>query len=149
MKTAVIILLLAVPAALAQYEKTEAMVPMRDGIKLHTVLFAPKDQNTPLPILFVRTPYGAVHEEKALLSQYPELTSEGYIFAFQDIRGRFTSEGQFVMQRRPRDKKDAKAIDESTEAYDSAEWLVRNAGGTHTVGGILGSAYGRPLPNTA
>src|SRR5947209_1782737 len=105
------------PSALAQYEKTEAMVPMRDGVKLHTVLFAPKDQAGALPILFVRTPYGATSNEKALLSQYPELTAEGYVFAFQDIRGRFTSEGQFVMQRQVRDKRDPKAIDESTDAY--------------------------------
>src|SRR5215469_2757879 len=143
------LLLLVAAAALAQYEKTEAMVPMRDGIKLHTVLFAPKEQSAALPILFVRTPYGATSSERALLQQYPELTAEGYVFAFQDIRGRFTSEGQFVMQRQVRDKRDSKAIDESTDAYDSVDWLVRNVKNNNGRVGILGISYGGWLTTMA
>ena len=148
-KSALLALVAFAGLASAQYTKSEAMVPMRDGIKLHTVLFAPKEQAGPLPVLFVRTPYGAVHEEKALLSQYPELTAEGYVFAFQDIRGRFTSEGQFVMQRQVRDKRDLKAIDESTDAYDSVEWLVRNAKNNNGRVGILGISYGGWLTTMA
>jgi putative CocE/NonD family hydrolase len=149
MKLSLLLVLSIASPALAQYEKTEAMVPMRDGIKLHTALFAPKDQAAPLPVLFVRTPYGATSTEKALLQQYPELTAEGYIFAFQDIRGRFTSEGQFVMQRQVRDKRDPKAIDESTDAYDSVDWLVRNVKNNNGRVGILGISYGGWLTTMA
>jgi len=91
--------------------KTDAMIPARDGVKLHTVIFAPRDAHERLPILLERTPYGAMAEEKDLRTRYAHLIADGYIFAFQDIRGRFTSEGQFVMQRQVRDKRDPKAID--------------------------------------
>jgi hypothetical protein len=84
-----------------------------------------------------------------LLQQYPELTAEGYVFAFQDIRGRFTSEGQFVMQRQVRDKRDPKAIDESTDAYDSVDWLVRNVKNNNGRVGILGISYGGWLTTMA
>ena len=77
------------------------MIPARDGVKLHTVLFTPHNASGPLPIVFERTPYGATDSEKTLAARYPYLAADGYIFAFQDIRGRFKSEGQFVMQRPP------------------------------------------------
>jgi len=105
MKTALLAFLAARPWRLGNTKRPKSWCRCAMARKLHTVLFAPKDQAGPLPILFVRTPYGAIGEEKALLSQYPELTAEGYVFAFQDIRGRFTSEGQFVMQRQVRDKR--------------------------------------------
>src|SRR5580700_11498834 len=91
------------------FTKTEAMIPVRDGVKLHTVIFAPRDARERLPILLERTPYGAMADEQALRARYAHLVADGYIFAFQDIRGRFTSEGQFVMQRQVRDKRDPKA----------------------------------------
>jgi putative CocE/NonD family hydrolase len=139
-------------AALAQdsvFEKREAMIPTRDGVKLHTVLFTPRDAAGPLPILLERTPYGALDEEKELLARYPHLVADGYIFAFQDIRGRFKSEGEFVMQRPPRDAKDPKGIDEGTDAYDTIEWMVHNVGRNNGRVGILGISYGGWLTTMA
>ena len=102
--------LLCCAAAHAQddslFIKTDAMIPVRDGVKLHTVIFAPRDPHEPLPILLERTPYGAMADERALRTRYGHLIADGYIFAFQDIRGRFQSEGQFVMQRQVRDRRD-------------------------------------------
>src|SRR5438067_1604032 len=131
----------------AQFVKSEAMIPMRDGVRLHTVLFTPKDATGKLPILFERTPYGARATERAVLGAYSHLT--GYIFAFQDIRGRFTSEGQFVMQRQVRDRRDPKAIDESTDAYDSIDWMVKNVAGNSGRVGMLGISYGGWLTTMA
>src|ERR1700728_3144852 len=96
------------------FTKTDALIPMRDGARLHTVIFAPRGAREPLPILLERTPYGARDDERGLRERYWHLIADGYIFAFQDIRGRFKSEGQFVMVRPVRDKRDPKAIDEST-----------------------------------
>src|SRR5450755_3260992 len=143
---------LLVYAAFAQdssFEKHEVMIPTRDGIKLHTVIFTPRDAAGPLPILMERTPYGAPDEEKFLLARYPHFVAEGYIFAFQDIRGRFKSDGQFVMQRPPRNRKDASSIDEGTDAYDSIEWMLHNVTGNNGRVGILGISYGGWLTTMA
>ncbi len=86
----------------AGFDKIEQMVPMRDGVKLHTIIYAPKSHREALPILFNRTPYGIDNIYRAFPGgSLKEEIDEGYIFAFQDIRGRFKSEGQFVMQRPP------------------------------------------------
>src|SRR5258708_27597176 len=106
------------------FQKREVMIPTRDGVKLHTVIFTPGDASGPLPILMNRTPYGALDAAQTLLARYSHFVADGYIFAFQDIRGRFKSEGQFVMQRPPRDAKDPKGIDEGTDAYDTIEWMI-------------------------
>jgi putative CocE/NonD family hydrolase len=122
---------------------TEAMVPMRDGAKLHTVVFAPKPAGAPLPFLFVRTPYGVPGSARTLGGDaYRELAAEGYIFVFQDIRGRYKSEGQFVMMRPPRDRRDAKAVDESTDAADTVAWLLANVPGHNGRAGLKGVSYG-------
>ncbi len=141
--------LLISPAAFPQtlFTKTESMIPMRDGIKLHTVIFAPKDSPEPLPVLLERTPYGAREDEKGLRGRYPHLVADGYIFAFQDIRGRFKSEGQFVMQRQVRT--DPKSIDEGTDAYDTIDWLLKNVKGNNGRAGILGISYGGWLTTMA
>jgi putative CocE/NonD family hydrolase len=136
----------------SQFTKREVMIPTRDGVKLHTVIFTPKVPNAtalPLPILLERTPYGARSTEKALLSIYQYLVSEGYIFAFQDIRGRFTSEGQFVMQRPVHDKADTRAIDEGTDTYDTIDWLLHNVPGNNGRVGMLGVSYGGWLTTMA
>src|SRR5262249_44516009 len=88
------------------HEKTNYMVPMRDGVKLNTDVYVPKNSNGPLPFIFSRTPYGIDGGGANLNTSYKELAEEGYIFVLQDIRGRYKSEGQFVMQRPPRDPKD-------------------------------------------
>ena len=131
------------------FTKTDAMIPMRDGARLHTVIFVPREAQGPLPILLERTPYGARDDEKSLRERYWHLIADGYIFAFQDIRGRFKSEGQFVMQRQVRDRNDPKAIDESTDAYDTIQWLLENVKGHNGRAGILGISYGGWLTTMA
>ncbi len=137
------------PANASVFTKTEAMIPMRDGVKLHTVIFAPREAQEPLPILLERTPYGARDDEKGLRARYAHLIADGYIFAFQDIRGRFKSEGTFVMQRQVRDKNDPKAIDERTDTYDTISWLLENVKGHNGRVGILGISYGGWLTTMA
>jgi len=134
------------------FDKTDAMVPMRDGVKLHTEVYVPKNAAQPLPMIFERTPYGVPDDEKGMtykLRIYQELIDEGYIFVFQDIRGRYKSEGQFVMFRDPRDKHDSKAIDEGTDTYDTIDWLLKNIPHNNGRVGILGISYGGWLTTMA
>ncbi len=114
-------------AAAPEYTFSQVMIPSRDGVKLNTVIFAPKNQTGPLPFMFIRTPYGAPGDKYQVARGYPELAAEQYIFVFQDIRGRYKSEGQFVMQRPPRIVDGpGPSVDESTDAYDTIDWLVKN-----------------------
>jgi len=122
---------------------------MRDGVKLRTVIFAPRETDERLPILLNRTPYGALSDEKDLRARFPHLLEDGYIFAFQDIRGRFKSEGQFVMVRPVRDPHDPNAIDEGTDAYDTIGWLIAHVQGNNGRAGILGISYGGWLTTMA
>jgi putative CocE/NonD family hydrolase len=131
----------ATPADPAAFEKTEVMVPMRDGVKLHTTIYAPKNATGNLPILLTRTPYGIAGAGGSFATSYAELAEEGFIFAFQDIRGRFGSEGQFVMLRPPRDKRDTKAIDEGSDTYDTIEWMLKNVPRNNGRVGMLGVSY--------
>jgi uncharacterized protein len=123
------------------FAKTEVEIPMRDGVHLHTAIYVPTAPHGVLPILLIRTPYGIVGAAGALRSSYLELEADGYIFAFQDIRGRYQSEGHFVMMRPPRDRKDAHAIDESTDAYDTIDWLVKHVPNNNGRVGMLGISY--------
>jgi len=125
-----------------EFTKQDLMIPTRDDVKLHTVVFTPRDAKGALPILFERTPYGALSDEKNLLARYAHFVNDGYIFALQDIRGRFGSEGTFVMQRPVRDRSDPHAVDESTDAYDSIEWMIHNLPGNNGRAGMVGSSYG-------
>src|ERR1700731_2704410 len=110
-----------------KYLRTEVMIPMRDGVRLHTVIFTPVDQKEALPFLLERTPYGVNGYRSPEKNTYVrDMAEEGYIFVYQDIRGRYLSEGKFEMQRFTRDKNDSRAIDESTDTYDSFDWLLKN-----------------------
>jgi hypothetical protein len=123
--------------------RTDEMIPMRDGVRLYTQVFAPTQAAEPLPILLLRTPYGTGQLNSArLAAALPELTADGYIIVLQDIRGRFKSEGTFVMLRQPRDGKDPKAIDEGTDTYDTIEWLLKNVPNNNGRVGIAGTSYG-------
>src|ERR1051326_7284398 len=105
------------------YTRRDEMIPMRDGVKLYTQIFTLDQAKEPLPFLLIRTPYGTGQLDSArLIASLPELAGDGYIFVMQDIRGRFRSDGKFVMLRQPRDPKDKNAIDESTDAYDTIDW---------------------------
>src|SRR5688572_25398099 len=123
------------------FNKTEALIAMRDGVKLYTTIYAPKNMSEPRPIIFSRTPYGIDGAAGKFTSSLKELADEGYIFVFQDIRGKFKSEGQFVMQRPPRDKKNPQAIDEGTDAYDTIAWLVGKVPNNNARVGMLGVSY--------
>ncbi|HUK89432.1 MAG TPA: CocE/NonD family hydrolase [Blastocatellia bacterium] len=132
------------------FNKTEVMIATRDGVRLNTVVYAPKNASGPLPILILRTPYGIGAAPLAGAWGYlKELAADGYIFAFQDIRGRFKSEGQFRMSRPPRDRGNPNAIDESTDTYDTVEWLVKNIPGNNGRAGMLGVSYGGWLTEMA
>ena len=124
------------------YEKTEFMVPMRDGVRLHTLLYKPVKTTGPLPIMLMRTPYGIDAGSGPALGEYlKDLADDGYLFAFQDIRGRYRSEGTFVMIRAPRKSGEPKAIDEGTDAFDTIDWLVKNVKENNGRVGMLGISY--------
>jgi putative CocE/NonD family hydrolase len=127
------------PADVSQrYTARDFMIPMRDGIRLHTMVYVPRATAGPLPFLFLRTPYGiAQRSPKALKTSLEAHAREGYLFVFQDIRGRYQSEGQFVMNRTPRDRADPKSIDEGTDAYDTIAWLLKNMEGHNGRVGML------------
>jgi uncharacterized protein len=126
------------------FNKTEVMIPMRDGVKLHTEFYTPKNATTPLPILMNRTPYGISSAGKGIsnmIYRYADMVPEGYIFAFQDIRGRYGSEGKFIMLRPLHDPSDAKGVDESTDTYDTIDWLVKNVPNNNGRVGLDGISY--------
>jgi putative CocE/NonD family hydrolase len=121
---------------------TRAMIPMRDGVKLETVIVVPKEPQKALPFLLRRTPYGVPSDADFAKPRPPSpLDADGYIRVVQNLRGRFKSEGTFVMTRPPRDRKDSRAIDEITDAYDTIEWLLRNVPNNNGRVGMLGGSY--------
>lgn len=113
------------------YTKIEQLIPMRDGLKLFTVIYIPKDGSRKYPILFNRTPYSAgpygKEEYKVSLGPSMLFAREGYIFVYQDVRGRYMSQGDFVATRPylPNKQKNSD-IDESSDSYDTIDWLVKN-----------------------
>lgn len=130
------------PQAARGFEIRDVMVPARDGVKLHTRIFVPRNSaGAALPFIFLRTPYGVDDAEGRFAVSLKELADEGYIFVFQDIRGRYKSEGTFVMQRPARDPKDGGGIDEGTDAYDTIDWLLKNVRPNNGRVGMLGVSY--------
>ena len=124
------------------YVRTEVMIPMRDGVKLHAVVLKPSDVTTPLPILMERTPYGVDDLScKSFFGSRPELARAGYIYVGEDIRGRYKSQGEFVMSRPMADHHDPKAVDESTDSYDTVAWLIDNVPENNGRVGVLGTSY--------
>ncbi|MEI9853145.1 MAG: CocE/NonD family hydrolase [Sphingomonas sp.] len=118
-----------------------AMVPMRDGVKLHTVILRPRDQKGPLPILLERSPYGIDEDApETMPDDWQALAKDGYIFVFQSMRGRFKSEGgPFTLSTEI--KGGRKAVDESTDAWDSVAWLVKNVKPSNGRVGMWGVSY--------
>ena len=123
------------------YKRTEAMIPMRDGVKLYTVILTPESGAKPSAILMDRTPYGVKGFNANAANRRPELAKEKYIFVYQDIRGRNDSEGQFIMNRPLRDKRDPKSVDESTDTYDTIDYLIKNVPNNNGRVGIYGVSY--------
>ena len=130
----------------ASYTKQEVSIPMRDGKKLFTAIYAPKDASRPWPILLTRTPYGVgpygPDKFKSSLGPSPLFQKDGFIFVYQDVRGRNMSEGDFVnvTPHRPLKAK-PEEIDESTDAYDTIDWLVKNVPNTNGRVGMWGISY--------
>ena len=121
------------------YTRTEAMIPMRDGVKLHTVIVAPRGTTGSLGILMDRTPYGADGAAAGAARNAGYLGLSGLIIVAQDIRGRFTSEGTFAMNRPPHSG--PQGTDESTDTYDTIDWLVKNVPGNNGRVGVFGISY--------
>ena len=119
----------------------DVMIPARDGVRLHTKVFTPKNQTGPLPIILRRTPYGIEESGGSFTRYYKALADEGYVFAFQDIRGKFGSEGTFVMQRPARPPGDTTSLDEGTDTYDTIEWLLKHVPNHNGRIGMLGVSY--------
>ncbi|HLH06299.1 MAG TPA: CocE/NonD family hydrolase [Terriglobales bacterium] len=131
------------------YIKRDAMIPMRDGVKLHTVIVIPKGAHN-APLILTRTPYNA--SKRAQRSQSPHMldilpegdevfVKDGYIRVFQDIRGKYGSEGDYFMTRFLRGPFNTSNTDESTDAYDTIDWLVKNVPESNGKVGMLGSSY--------
>jgi len=139
------------------YERRDAMIPMRDGVKLHTVILVPKGA-IHAPILLTRTPYNAdeltSHAASAhlgpILSGYDNATDVivegGYIRVVQDIRGKYGSEGDYVMNQPIHGLQNPTPVDEATDTYDSIDWLIKNIPETNGKVGILGISYDGFLP---
>ena len=127
------------------YTKREEMIPMRDGVKLFTSIYEPKDKSQKYPIMFDRTPYTVApygaDKYKTQLGPNALFAKEGYIFVYQDVRGRWMSEGEF-MDVRPEVAAEGKAkIDESTDSYDTVEWMIKNIAGNNGRVGVWGISY--------
>jgi len=126
----------ATTAPQSAYETRAVMIPMRDGIQLNTVIVSPRNSQEPLPILLDRTPYGA-----SAMPPRSQSALGDHIVAVQDIRGRGKSQGEFVMNRPARDPRNPKSVDETTDAYDTVEWLIHNVPGNNGRVGVTGVSY--------
>ena len=138
----------------SNYDKQEVYIPMRDGIRLYTVIYTPKDKTSPHPFLMERTPYGSGPYGDSIyrrsLGPNRTLMHELYIFVYQDVRGRYMSEGQFQEMTPARNdphnankKPDAsgKQVDESSDAWDTVDWLIKNVKNNNGRVGIYGVSY--------
>jgi len=125
----------------AVFTYQQVMVPVRDGVHLQTVILTPVHQSGPLPILFRRTPYGVPeHAPDSMPASIKELAKDGYIFVIQNLRGRFKSEGVFNLSSHV-DLADPKATNETTDAYDSIDWLIKNVANNNGNVGMYGVSY--------
>jgi uncharacterized protein len=132
----------------ASYTKLECMIPMRDGVRLYTAVYAPKDTTLDAPILLNRTPYacspyGVDNFPPVMPMEYQRHIRDGYILVFQDVRGRYMSEGEFqdVRPYKPEKKSDTD-IDETSDTYDTVDWLIKNLRHHNGRVGIKGLSYG-------
>ncbi len=129
------------------YDKLEQYITMRDGVRLFTSIYMPKDKTTKHPIMLSRTPYscapyGADEYNSGLWRRHQRYyIREGYIMVFQDVRGRWMSEGQFVDVRPFNANKSGKEIDEASDTYDAIDWLVKNVPSNNGRVGVMGISY--------
>src|SRR5450830_566088 len=131
---------------LSDYVKRVVMIPMRDGVKLYTVIVVPKDAKR-APIMLTRTPYNAARRaaSPSMLATLPQgddtLVENGYIRVFQDVRGKYGSEGDYVMTRPVRGPLNHTKVDNVTDAWDTIDWLSKNIPESNGKVGMLGSSY--------
>ncbi len=128
------------------YTKYEYRIPMRDGVHLFTAVYVPKDSSHTYPFLINRTPYSVapygVDQYRKQLGPSVEFDKAGYIFVFQDVRGRYMSEGTFVEMRPHIDnKKSNKDVDDASDMYDTVDWLLKNVPNNNGNAGIWGISY--------
>ena len=126
------------------YTKMEKKIAMRDGVTLFTSIYVPKDQSKKYGIIMTRTPYNVAPygaDYKRALGQNMLLAKEGFIFVYQDVRGRWMSEGNFVDVRPIKDNKKGKETDESSDTYDTIDWLIKNLPNNNGKVGIEGISY--------
>jgi putative CocE/NonD family hydrolase len=128
------------------YTKYEYRIPMRDGVKLFTSVYVPKEASHAYPFLIDRTPYSVapygVDLYRGQLGPSPDFDRSGYIFVFQDVRGRFMSEGKFIeMRSHIDDKKSKQDVDEASDLYDTIDWLLKNVPNNNGNAGIWGISY--------
>src|SRR5580704_12931020 len=138
-----------VPTADYEYVKREVMIPMRDGVKLYTVIVIPKGTRN-APIVLTRTPYNASkrlarNDSPHLLAVLPMsdgvFGADGYIRVFQDVRGKYKSEGEYVMTRPVRGPLNLSATDHVSDAYDTIDWLVKNTPESNGRVGMIALSY--------
>ena len=129
----------------ANYAKSEHMIPMRDGVKLFTAVYSPRDASQKYPILLSRTPYSCSpygpNAYKAPIGPSTLFAKEGYIIVYQDVRGAHMSEGTYVNMRPHNARKGPKDIDESSDTYDTIDWLVKNIPNNNGRVGMWGISY--------
>jgi uncharacterized protein len=129
----------------AKYRKIEAQIPMRDGVRLFTSIYVPRDAAKPAPMLMMRTPYSVrpygTDAYRAQLGPEPSFLNEGYIFVYQDVRGRFMSEGDFAWMRPYRPVKGPRDTDETTDTRDTIDWLLQNVPNHNGRVGVYGTSY--------
>ena len=130
----------------ANYTKYEYRIRMRDGKRLFTAIYVPKDQSKTYPMLMTRTPYNVkpygVDEYRSDLGPSPLFGKAGYIFVYQDVRGRWMSEGEFVnMRPHIANKRGPQDIDESTDTYDTIDWLIKHVANHNGRVGMSGISY--------
>jgi putative CocE/NonD family hydrolase len=132
--------------SVARYKKTSVLIPMRDGVKLYTVILSPVKSDKPLPILIQRTPYGAsinIPDDTTISADLIGnlMAKEGCIFVFQDIRGKYKSEGVMQIHQPIIHGGQKGAVDESTDTWDAIDWMVKNIPNNNGKAGIYGVSY--------
>jgi putative CocE/NonD family hydrolase len=127
------------------YDKFEYQVPMRDGVALFTSVYVPRDHSRTYPLMLNRTPYSVapygLDKYKTTLGPSKYFVREGFIFVYQDVRGRYMSEGEFMDVRPHQSQKKDKEIDESSDTYDAVDWLLKNVKGNNGKVGVWGISY--------
>jgi len=138
---ALLIVAASAPAQSPVFTYQQVMIPMRDGVRLQTVILTPVGRSGPLPILFRRTPYGVPDSAPATVApSLKELDADGYIFVIQNLRGRFKSEGVFKLTSQV-NLADSTSTNETTDAYDSIDWLVKHVANNNGKVGMYGVSY--------